>query len=178
MRVIAGYLGGRIFASPHGHRTHPMSDKARGALFNILGDIDGLTVLDAFAGTGALSFEAISRGAASATAVEIDKKAQRTIAENIEALDVEDKVTLIKGHVRGWFNRHPNTEFDLVLLDPPYDDLQYKVLEKLAAAVKPGGRIVLSWPSKERLLVMKDCEVILSKNYGDISLHIYERRAS
>ena len=53
MRVISGWLGGRIFESPHGHRTHPMSDKIRGAVFGVLGDIKGLTVLDAFAGSGA-----------------------------------------------------------------------------------------------------------------------------
>ena len=69
MRVIAGRLGGRLFDSPHTRRTHPMSDKARGALFNMLGDIEGMHVLDPFAGTGALSFEAISRGAASALAI-------------------------------------------------------------------------------------------------------------
>ncbi len=178
MRVIAGYLGGRIFASPHGHRTHPMSDKARGALFNILGDISGYRVLDAFAGTGALCFEAISRGAASCVAVEIDKNAQRAISENIESLGIADKVTLVKAHVRAWFNRRPPLDFDLVLLDPPYENLQYKVLEKLAAAVAPGGRIVVSWPPKERLLVLADCNLVASKNYGDISLHIYQRNAA
>jgi 16S rRNA (guanine966-N2)-methyltransferase len=175
MRVIAGQLGGRIFASPHGHRTHPMSDKARGALFNMLGDISGYRVLDAFAGSGALSFEAVSRGAANVIAVEIDKKAQRTIKENIELLQVEDQVTLVSAHIRAWLNRRPPLEFDIVLLDPPYDDLQYKVLERLAGAVAPGGRIVLSWPPKERLLVMNGCELISSKNYGDISLHTYQR---
>ena len=72
MRIIAGYLGGRQFNSPRSNRTHPMSDKARGGLFNALGDISGLTVLDAFAGSGALSFEAISRGAESVIAVDID----------------------------------------------------------------------------------------------------------
>lgn len=175
MRVIAGWLGGRIFASPHGHRTHPMSDKARGALFNSLGDIHGYRVLDAFSGTGALAFEAISRGAEHAVAVEIDKKAQRTISENISALGLEEQVTLVSAHVRAWYNRRPPMDFDLVLLDPPYDNLQYKVLEKLAASVAPGGIIVLSWPPKERVLIMDDCELIASKNYGDITLHTYRR---
>jgi 16S rRNA (guanine966-N2)-methyltransferase len=83
MRIIAGRLGGRHFASPQGRRTHPMSDKMRGALFNALGDIDGLSVLDAFAGSGALAFEAVSRGAGHAVAIDVDKSAQRAIAENI-----------------------------------------------------------------------------------------------
>ena len=60
MRVISGKFGGQLFDAPKGHRTHPMSEKVRGALFSVLGDISGLTVLDAFAGSGALSIEAIS----------------------------------------------------------------------------------------------------------------------
>nr|MBP9820948.1 RsmD family RNA methyltransferase [Candidatus Saccharibacteria bacterium] len=60
MRIIAGFLGGRLIESPHNNKTHPMSEKMRGALFNSLGDINGLTFLDAFAGTGACGFEAIS----------------------------------------------------------------------------------------------------------------------
>jgi len=71
VRIIAGYLSGRQFNSPRSNRTHPMSDKARGGLFNSLGDISGLSLLDAFAGSGALSFEAISRGTASSVAVDI-----------------------------------------------------------------------------------------------------------
>ena len=67
MRIIAGSLGGRVFKAPSGHRTHPMSEKIRGAIFNALGDISDLTVLDAFTGSGALCFEAVSRGVANAT---------------------------------------------------------------------------------------------------------------
>src|SRR5688500_6254990 len=102
MRIITGYLGGRNFNSPRGHRTHPMSDKARGALFNALGDIEGLTVLDAFAGSGALSFEAISRGAVSATAIDIDKAAYEAIQANVESLGLEDKVTVLRKNIGGW----------------------------------------------------------------------------
>jgi 16S rRNA (guanine966-N2)-methyltransferase len=72
VRIIAGSLKGRTFSEPHGHRTHPMSEKVRGALFNALGDIEGLTFLDAFAGSGALSFEAASRGAKSVIAIDKD----------------------------------------------------------------------------------------------------------
>ena len=72
MRVIAGRLGGRNFDSPKTQRTHPMSDKVRGALFNALGDLGGLTVLDAFAGSGACSLEAASRGATEVLAIDIN----------------------------------------------------------------------------------------------------------
>src|SRR5438445_6894886 len=102
MRIIAGRLGGRQFASPRGHRTHPMSDKMRGALFNALGDLSGLTVLDAFAGSGALAFEAVSRGAQHVVAIDVDKSAQRTIAKNITALGLADRVKLVRASAGAW----------------------------------------------------------------------------
>src|SRR5580704_8750565 len=102
MRVIAGYLGGRSFNSPGGHRTHPMSDKVRGAIFGVLGDIKGLTVLDAFAGSGALAIEAISRGAKSAVAIEVDKRAHAIIVENIQALGLEARVKAIRAFAGAW----------------------------------------------------------------------------
>ncbi len=71
MRVIAGWLGGQNFDSPKSNRVHPMSDKMRGAIFGVLGDIKGLTVLDAFSGSGALAIESISRGAKSAIAIDV-----------------------------------------------------------------------------------------------------------
>jgi 16S rRNA (guanine966-N2)-methyltransferase len=177
MRVIAGRLGGRLFDSPHTHRTHPMSDKARGALFNVLGDISGMRVLDAFAGTGALSFEAVSRGVASAVAVESDKVAQRTIAENINLLNVEGQVTLIRAYVASWLYRNAMLTFDLVLCDPPYNDPQFATLDKIAKRVAPGGILVLSWPSKEEIPVFARLEQIEQKAYGDMQLVFYRRSA-
>ena len=102
MRIIAGKLGGRMFESPHSARTHPMSEKMRGALFNSLGDISGLAVLDAFAGTGACGFEAISRGAGSVLAIEHDTDAFKTIMRNIESLGLEEEVQAVRGRVNGW----------------------------------------------------------------------------
>src|SRR5579883_2683533 len=102
MRIVAGTLGGRQFEAPKGHRTHPMSDKVRGALFNMLGDISGLTVFDAFAGSGALSFEAISRGAKSAVAVDIDKSAHKTILKNAKQLGVPAQLKAIRANASGW----------------------------------------------------------------------------
>ena len=70
MRIISGVLGGRVFKAPNGNKTHPMSEKIRGAMFNSLGDISGLTVLDAFSGSGAVAIEAFSRGAEHVVAVD------------------------------------------------------------------------------------------------------------
>src|SRR5258708_5562120 len=109
MRIIAGNLKGRVFGSPHGHRTHPMSENIRGALFNALGELGGLNVLDAFAGSGALGFEALSRGAKSAVLVEADRLAQKTIAENIQTLGLETRAKLVKASASAWLSTTDET---------------------------------------------------------------------
>jgi 16S rRNA (guanine966-N2)-methyltransferase len=115
MRIIAGKLGGRTFQAPKTNNTHPMSDKIRGALFNILGDLSGLTVLDAFAGSGAVGFEAISRGATHAYLIELDKDAYGTIKQNAKALGVEDVVTVVRKNIKGWSNNNTQRFFDIVI---------------------------------------------------------------
>ena len=174
MRVIAGHLGGRQFSSPRGHRTHPMSDKGRGALFNALGDISGLSLLDAFAGSGALSFEAISRGAARATAIDIDRNAQKAIADNIKALNLASQVKLVKAVASSWLSTTDDL-FDLVLLDPPFDDLQPNLLTRLAERTKPGGVLVLSLPPKAQISLSDNFHPLATKSYGDNQLVFYRR---
>ncbi|HSH18596.1 MAG TPA: 16S rRNA (guanine(966)-N(2))-methyltransferase RsmD [Candidatus Saccharimonadales bacterium] len=175
MRIIAGSLGGRIFASPRGHVTHPMADRVRGGLFNALGDISGLTVLDAFAGSGALSFEAISRGAAHATAIDEDKEAYRTIVANIAALGLDEQVTAIRRRAGSWASGHPDAFFDLVFCDPPYQDLRRDLLLKVASRLQPDGTYVLSWPGHEPAPRFKGMEVVRQKAYGDAQLIFYQR---
>ena len=174
MRVIAGTLGGRLFASPHSARTHPMSDRVRGALFNSLGDIAGLTVLDAFAGSGALGYEAASRGAASVLLLDNDKAAQRAIRENISALRLQAVVRLIAANCASWSQSHPVQLFDIVLLDPPYDHLQPAMLAGLTRHVRPGGSLVISWPGKRPLPAI-ELELLGQKTYGDAQLLFYRR---
>jgi 16S rRNA (guanine966-N2)-methyltransferase len=176
VRVIAGALGGRVFDSPGTNRTHPMSDKARGALFNMLGDIAGLRVLDAFAGTGALSFEAISRGAASALAIESDKPAQKVIARNIRALGLGRSVHVVAATANAWLQTAPHTQtYDIVLCDPPYDDLQLNLITRLSARVAPGGLLVLSWPGNTGLPVFDSFAAVTNRGYGDMQLAFYRR---
>ncbi|HSX47112.1 MAG TPA: 16S rRNA (guanine(966)-N(2))-methyltransferase RsmD [Patescibacteria group bacterium] len=173
MRIIAGRLGGRQFNSPNGHRTHPMSDKVRGALFNALGDIAGLTVLDAFAGSGALSFEAISRGAATALAIDVDRQAAASIKQNSKSLNLGSRVKVIQANTSSWLETNPNARFDLIFCDPPYDQLQEKLIEKLASCLKPEGLLILSWPGKARLPSLESLSLIDQKNYGDTQLAFY-----
>lgn len=175
MRVIAGRLGGRLFGSPHSYRTHPMSDKARGALFGILGDIQGMYVLDPFAGTGALSFEAISRGAAGAVAIEADRQAQKVITANIASLGLIHEVKLVGGTANSWLGKNKRKTFDIVLCDPPYSDLQYDLIERLERSVKPGGIFIVSWPSSGDLPRFSDLTLVEQRTYGDMQLVFYRR---
>ena len=177
MRIIAGRLGGRTFASPRGHRTHPMSDRVRGALFNTLGDITGLSVLDAFAGSGALSFEALSRGAAMATMIEPDKSAQRAIADNIAGLKIAEDTKLIRAKAQSWLAT-TDQRFDIVLLDPPYDDVNTALLKNLAARAKPDGTIVYSLPPDSGFQLAEPFELLSRKDYGDATLSFWRRPAS
>src|SRR6185369_4075488 len=102
----------------------------RGALFNALGDLGGLHVLDAFAGSGACSIEAVSRGAASVLAIDIDPEAVKTIAENVRKLDLEDVITVRRKNISGWSRNNQDKKFDVVLADPPYTDIRPDVLER------------------------------------------------
>jgi 16S rRNA (guanine(966)-N(2))-methyltransferase RsmD len=175
MRIIAGVLGGRTFETPRGRTTRPMSEKVRGALFNTLGDIESLSVLDAFAGSGALAYEAISRGAASALAIEQDKTAHKTIEQNIKQLGLEGQIKNLRANVSGWSNNNAAKQFDLILLDPPYNNLDRQLLQKLARHAKTGGLIVLSWPGKEPAPPFESLEQVANKNHGDIQLVFYRK---
>lgn len=174
MRIIAGRLGGRNFDGPRGRRTHPMSEKARGGLFSALGDIESLTVLDAFAGSGAISFEAISRGADVVTAVEIDKKTHQTLVKNAHTLQLELKIKNIRANVSAWSDKNPDQKFDIIICDPPYDDLKLALLQKLAKHLVQNGVYVLSWPGKLELPAFQDLKLVKSKNYGDNQLVFYK----
>lgn len=175
MRVISGQLGGLTFESPRGHRTHPMSDKIRNALFNALGDVGGLTVLDAFSGSGALSFEAISRGATHSTAVDIDKNAQKAIERNIQHLKVAEKITLIRSSISSWSTHSKGQLFDLIFCDPPYDNVQSTAIIKLVDHLRHKGIFVLSWPGGSQELEIPGLKVVSKKSYGDSQLIFYKQ---
>jgi 16S rRNA (guanine966-N2)-methyltransferase len=176
MRIIAGSLKGRVFSEPHGHHTHPMSEKVRGALFNALGDIEGLSVLDAFAGSGALAFEAASRGAVNIVAVDKDTSAHKIIENNIKELKLQKLVHPTKANIGGWSIHNMEKQFDVVLLDPPYEDLQTTLMQKLINRhIKKGGLAVLSWPGKLEPMEFERVEIVSAKVYGDAQLVFYRK---
>ncbi len=171
MRVIAGKHKGRIFKAPSGNRTHPMSERARGALFNMLGPIEGLSVLDAYAGSGALGFEAVSRGAASVYAVDMDKKAYKTITENIEDLGLKQSVRATRANVVTWAKNVDYT-FDLIFADPPYQDLNPLHLRALASMLAPGGLMVISHPKDYRTEELDGLRLVTQRSYARATISI------
>ena len=146
MRIIAGQFKGRRLKTPSWDGLRPTSDKLRETLFNILAPrIEGARVLDGYAGTGAVGIEALSRGAAHVTFVEQNRRAVALIEQNLAACGVQQGYTIDCGDVASALRRLPaEARFDLILLDPPYDD--DKVTDALAAAARrlaDGGVLVL-----------------------------------
>lgn len=122
MRVVAGTARGRRLAAPPGDATRPTSDRVREAIFNALWSRDAIvdaTVLDLFAGSGAMGIEALSRGAAHATFVDDDARARRTITENLKACGLDNRATVVADKVERFLESEPR-HFDLVFSDPPY----------------------------------------------------------
>ena len=170
MRVVAGELKGRRLVAPRGADIRPTSDRAREALFSMLGDVEGLDVLDLFAGTGALAIEAISRGAASATLV--DTRPGPATA-NVEALDLADRATVIAADALEYLRRGGD-RYDLILCDPPYRlaaRLGPDLDQSLLARLRPGGRIVAESSAREPLDL--GLEPLRERRYGEALVRIY-----
>lgn len=175
MRLIGGKFGGRYLATPGTSRTHPMSERVRGSLFNILGDLSGKTVLDAFAGTGSLGFEALSRGAEHATFIEKDRVAQKVLQENCESLEVVNNTKIIRTSVSNWANTYEGPDFDIIFVDPPYHDMQFSTVAKLPRYMKKNGLMVLSHPGRESAPTVNGVVVVDKRSYGDAALAFYRR---
>ena len=131
MRIVAGEFRGRAIAAPDGQDTRPTTDRVREALmssiYSLNGGFEGISVLDAFAGSGALGLEALSRGAAHADFFECDKGAARVIESNIKACGLSrDRVRLYRADVLRYFSvdgqvgTSEGSPYGLVFLDPPY----------------------------------------------------------
>ena len=148
MRVIAGSLKGRRLTAPDWEGLRPTSDKVRETLFNILAPrIAGARVVDAYAGTGAVGIEALSRGARAVTFIERDRRAQDLIGANLAHCRVAIGYTLVRSDVRRALEALARGEAaDIILLDPPYEVSESEVADVLAAAgelLTSGGIAVL-----------------------------------
>ena len=145
MRIIAGQYKGRRLAAPTWDGLRPTSDKLRETLFNILAPrVEGARVVDGFAGTGAIGLEALSRGAAHVTFIERDRRAAALIARNAAACGAEGRYTIESGDVATVLRRSHDPAFDLIVLDPPYDEPDIAgVLGAAAGRLDANGLVVL-----------------------------------
>jgi 16S rRNA (guanine966-N2)-methyltransferase len=174
MRVIAGTHGGRELIAPKGRATRPTSDRVREALFSILGDIQGLRVLDLFAGSGALGIEALSRGAQEATLVDSAPPAIAAIRRNLEALGiVADVVRQPAARFLQAASRDAR-QYDLVFLDPPYrhaSALGRELTSALTPILAPDGRVVAE--SDRRSPLGLELTLVDERRYGDTLIQIH-----
>lgn len=176
MRVVAGQSRGRRLVAPEGSTTRPTSDRVREAVFNALVSLDaieGATVADLFAGTGALGIEALSRGAAHATFVERDRRALAALRANLDATGLADRASVVVGDVQRWVDDEAaaGRGVDLVLADPPY---AYEGWAALLGGI-PADTVVIE--TDRELDLGADWAVVRTKWYGT-TLVVIARRAA
>ena len=176
VRIIAGELGGRKIDAPDRATTHAMSERGRNALFNSIGiEVKGAVILDAFAGSGSIGIEALSRGARHATFVEKDRIAAKIIAKNLTSLNLEERSTLIRTTVNNWLDTSEPELFDIIFADPPYIDPQFSTVKKLFKLLKPGALMVLSHPGKGEVQLQDGIVVVDNRSYGNLYLTFFRR---
>ena len=179
MRVIAGELGGRRLEAPRGLRTRPTSDRVREALFMSLGSLEGLEVVDLFAGSGALGIEALSRGASFAHFVDSARAAREALERNLAALGLESRGRIWPLALPRALSRlaEPLRRADLVLADPPYGGAEARsVLAALGApgVLRAGARVVVERHLKDELPAAAGLLALeRERRYGETVVNLY-----
>jgi 16S rRNA (guanine966-N2)-methyltransferase len=175
VRVIAGELRGRRLAVPRGWRVRPTSDRVREAVFSALGDVGGASVLDLYCGTGALSIEALSRGAAHATLVD---RNTRPALGNVRNLELDERVALVRADVVRWLHERATGNeqatiagFDLIFIDAPYrlaDRLEPELNLHLPRLLTDGGRVIVESSARRPLTL--SLPLLRERRYGGTSV--------
>jgi 16S rRNA (guanine(966)-N(2))-methyltransferase RsmD len=173
VRIVAGSRKGHTIHAPKGVDTRPTGDRVREAAFNLIGPVDGASVLDLFAGSGAMALEALSRGAERAVFVESDRAACRAIEQNLEKLRLTGARVVCDDVLR--FLATERGRYDLVLVDPPYElveSLQMRLSPYLAAVLAEDGLLVFESSSRDEpeLPLAKRT----SRRYGSARLTLFE----
>jgi 16S rRNA (guanine966-N2)-methyltransferase len=176
LRVTGGEARGRRLKAPRGHRTRPTSDRVREALFDILGArIEGARFLDAYAGTGAVGCEALSRGACRAVFLERDPAALGLIAENLGLGAWSDSAEIVEGDARAGLRslETAGRRFEIVYLDPPYDDPGLPDALGLSAhLLAPGGMLIVEHRSSLAVEAPAGLLPFRSYRHGDAALTV------
>lgn len=182
MRVIAGKAKGRKLESVPGRGTRPITDRAKEALFNILGaDVVEARFLDLFGGTGAVGIEALSRGAAEVVFVERTGMAVKTIRRNLAHTKLEDAAIVLRDDAFRFLQRADLTPFDLIYVAPPqYQGLWLKALQMIDSRpeiLTPSGEVVVQIHPKEfEESQFAHLQRVDTRRYGSVQLDFYVRR--
>jgi len=175
MRIIAGERRGTRLHSPRGTLVRPTSDRAREAIFNLVRDLEGAHVLDAYAGTGALGLEALSRGAERVVLVERDARTAALTRRNVEKVGLAGATVVVdraETHLRREAAR--GNRYDLVLIDPPYEDATRAVKtlsELLPPVLARGARVVVE--TDRAVEPDLPLERQTSRTYGSTRISVY-----
>ncbi|MCQ2089896.1 MAG: 16S rRNA (guanine(966)-N(2))-methyltransferase RsmD [Fibrobacter sp.] len=180
IRITGGNFRGRNIPSPDTSKTRPTASRTREALFNILQGVENYRVLDLFAGTGIMGIEALSRGAASVTAVEMAKVQARLVLQAYKSLSLESKLNLLETSALTLSKETlcKDEGFDLIYADPPFKDMEYPDLRSYWEWLNPGGVAVFEAPTKNLPQWAKDAEaedLLKIRKYGESSLLIYRK---
>jgi 16S rRNA (guanine966-N2)-methyltransferase len=178
MRITGGECGGRRLKVPAGDKVRPTQDRVRSALFSMLADfVPGARVLDLFAGSGAVGFEAISRGAREAVWVEKDLRTVQILKDNLHALQLSGIV--VTDDVMRWLRQVVASPFDLVFADPPYEWAKEHGFGALAGLLRdrgllrPGGVLVTEQPADLPAAELPGLELLRDREYGQTRLAVY-----
>lgn len=180
MRIIAGEARSRTIEAPKGRDTRPTLDRVRENLFNILQNhVAYSTVLDLFAGSGALSLEAISRGAKSAVLVDHDREANRVEIKNMQNLHFEDRMRILRSDWQAAVAQltREGCTFDLVFLDPPYEmhDLS-GVTQAIKPLLAPHALLITEHQAEKPYAVAEGYVQTDRRKYGYCGITIYQRK--
>jgi len=172
VRITAGHLRGRIITVPDIPGVRPTPSKVRQALFNILGDLHGCDMLELFYGSGLMAVEALSRGAASVTSIEMDRRIVGGLAAMRRDLDLEDQWHLICGDARKSPGRLKGRHFDVVFADPPYGKgISDQIPAWLDAAGVSCGQLVIEEESRAEPVWPAGWTEMQARRYGGTCLH-------
>lgn len=183
MRIVGGAFGGRPLAAPRTNAIRPTTDRTRQALFNVLehrfsGRLDGVRVLDLFAGTGALGLEALSRGAASCFFIEESAEGRGLIRDNVEAFGLQGRTKIFRRDATKLGDAGTIQPFGLLFADPPYGK---GLAERALQSARAGG-----WLENDALSVVEEAAsapfdpgegfaVVDERDYGETVIRFIER---
>jgi 16S rRNA (guanine966-N2)-methyltransferase len=176
MRIIAGTHRGHRLVAPKGLDTRPTGDRVREAAFNLIGPVDGASVLDVFAGSGAMGLEALSRGAGRVVFVESDRVAVRAIEQNLDRLRLRGTVLHADAPGALLIEAQAGRRYDLVLVDPPYEmypELQPALARTLPRVLADGGLLVVETDARTEPEL--PLELRTSRRYGRARLTLFDQ---